>query len=590
MSAAQDTIRFFWQASWKHKWHTIAVLVTSPMAVLFHAFLSSLVVAAIIEKLATGNYIQEDFFGSFGTLIGLFVLIYFIGNVVLYRLFTYVTWQLESRVERDLAKQSFTHLIDMDIAFHADRFGGSLVSQTSKFIIAYDRVLTATTRVTMPLAVSFIFSAIILFPRVPQYIPILLLLALAYIVVALISSKRIRHYNEVESKTYSKQTGILSDAITNILTVKSFARSDYETKRYETAIDDTMNASQSLMHATIGRDTAFSLVGSAFSVAAVTMAVVGVMYLKADLGTAFLMLTYSLLIARHLWDFSSKALREYNRAFGDAHEMIEILNAEPAVRDAPKPLKRQNGKGSVSFKDVSFTHPQAGDALFHNFNLDIKAGEKIGLIGRSGAGKTTLTKLLLRFANIDAGEILINDQDISKLSQQDVRNQMAYVPQEPLLFHRSIAENIAYGKPNATKKEVEKAAKKAYAAAFIEKLPNGYNTLVGERGVKLSGGQRQRIAIARAILKDAPILVLDEATSALDSESEKAIQSALWELMKGRTALVIAHRLSTIAKLDRIVVMDNGRVVEQGTHEDLLKKNGIYSALWSHQSGGFIED
>ena len=241
---------------------------------------------------------------------------------------------------------------------------------------------------------------------------------------------------------------------------------------------------------------------------------------------------------------------------------------------------------------VTFTHDEGqGDTLFHDFSLTVNPGEKIGLVGSSGSGKTTLTKLLLRFADIDSGEIAIDGQDIAEVTQASLREQIAYVPQEPLLFHRSVRENIAYGRPDATDTEIEKAAKKAGAYDFIVNLQDGFDTLVGERGVKLSGGQRQRIAIARAILKNAPILILDEATSALDSESEALIQKSLETLMKNRTSIVIAHRLSTIAKLDRIIVLENGRIVEDGTHDQLLaKKRGVYAKLWARQSGGFIED
>jgi ATP-binding cassette subfamily B protein len=247
-------------------------------------------------------------------------------------------------------------------------------------------------------------------------------------------------------------------------------------------------------------------------------------------------------------------------------------------------------KGSIRFNNVTFAHPGSNESLFEKFSLTVDAGEQIGLVGHSGSGKTTLTKLLLRFTDIDAGSITIDDQDISKVTQVSLRKNIAYVPQEPMLFHRSLRENIAYGKPGASDKEILKAAKQANALEFIDKLPEGLDTMVGERGVKLSGGQRQRIVIARAILKNAPILLLDEATSALDSESEKLIQDALEKLMKGRTSIVIAHRLSTIAKLDRIVVLEDGAIREQGSHSELLKHDGMYTKLWSHQSGGFMED
>jgi ATP-binding cassette subfamily B protein len=228
--------------------------------------------------------------------------------------------------------------------------------------------------------------------------------------------------------------------------------------------------------------------------------------------------------------------------------------------------------------------------LFRDFNLTVRSGEKIGLVGHSGSGKTTFTKLLLRFVDVDSGAVRIDGQDIRTVRQSDLHDHIAYVPQEPLLFHRSLRENIAYGKPNATDEEIHRAARDARAAEFIETLPKGYETTVGERGVKLSGGQRQRIAIARAVLKDAPILILDEATAALDSESELLIQEALWKLMKGRTAIVIAHRLSTIQKMDRIIVMEEGRIVEEGTHKQLLRRKGTYAKLWAHQSGGFLEE
>jgi ATP-binding cassette subfamily B protein len=244
----------------------------------------------------------------------------------------------------------------------------------------------------------------------------------------------------------------------------------------------------------------------------------------------------------------------------------------------------------VEFDHVTFTHDGAGvDALFEDFTLTIAPGEKIGLVGHSGSGKTTLTRLLLRFSDVDSGAIRIDGQDLRDVTQASLRRSIAYVAQEPLLFHRSIEDNIAYGRPDATPELVRAAAVKASADEFISRLPSGYATTVGERGVKLSGGQRQRIAIARAVLKDANLLVLDEATSALDSESEVHIQAALAEAMKGRTTIVIAHRLSTVQAMDRIVVLADGRIVEQGSHAELLAAGGVYAGLWSHQSGGFLE-
>jgi ATP-binding cassette, subfamily B, bacterial len=228
--------------------------------------------------------------------------------------------------------------------------------------------------------------------------------------------------------------------------------------------------------------------------------------------------------------------------------------------------------------------------LFENFSLEVPHGAKVGLVGTSGGGKTTITRLLLRFSDIESGAILIGGQRIDEIPQSELRRSIAYVPQDPSMFHRTIADNIRIGRPEATDDEVRRAARLAHAAEFIEVLPAGYETLVGERGVKLSGGQRQRVAIARAILKDAPVLILDEATSSLDSESESFIQEALWTLMATRTAIVIAHRLSTVKQMDQLIVLSHGRIIEQGSHSALLDQGGVYASLWAHQSGGFLAD
>lgn len=590
MNTTKETIRFFWQHTWQHKKYALGILLVVPAAIFFHTFLSSLIISDILQRLASGSFIPGDLIGSFGTTIVLYITVYLIGNVVLYRLLTFLIRRLEAKVSRAIAEETFGHLIQLEASFHVNRFGGALVAQTSRLISSYERLADTTVYSTAPLILTFTFTAIVLLPRIPIYVIILFVLAALYLTIAIISSKRIRDFNTAEAQADSHQTGVLADSITNIMTVKSFGHENYETRLFKNATRKTEQANNSLMKAVLRRDTYFSLVGSGFSIAAVLLVIFGVMYLRIDIATAFLMLTYSLAIARSLWDFSSKALRDYNRALGDAHDMITILKQPPIISDPKKPVQALAGKSDVILKDISFTHDNASKVLFRNFNLSISAGEKIGLVGRSGSGKTTLTKLLLRFADVDSGEITIAGTPITKTTQQLLRETIAYVPQEPLLFHRSIKENIAYGKPNASDKEIRDAAKKANALEFIEELPNKFDTLVGERGIKLSGGQRQRIAIARAILKDAPILVLDEATSALDSESEKAIQKALQKLMKGRTTVVVAHRLSTIASMDRIVVLDKGKIVEEGTHTKLLEQKGTYAKLWQHQSSGFIED
>ena len=291
------------------------------------------------------------------------------------------------------------------------------------------------------------------------------------------------------------------------------------------------------------------------------------------------------------FNYINSMMARMNRAVGDAAEMTKVLDEPRLVEDAPGAPDLVVSEGAVDFERLAFRYEDAaeGDYVFRDLTLSVPAGQRVGLVGRSGSGKTTLTKLLLRLSDVQEGLIYVDGQDISACVQQSLRRQIAYVPQETLLFHRSIRENIAYGRPDATKEEIREAARLANALEFIDRLPHGLDTMVGERGVKLSGGQRQRVAIARAILADCPILVLDEATSALDSESEAAVQGALENLMRGRTSIVVAHRLSTVAALDRIVVLEEGQIVEDGTHAELSRAGGTYESLWDRQTGAFLE-
>ncbi|HEV2402861.1 MAG TPA: ABC transporter ATP-binding protein [Candidatus Saccharimonadales bacterium] len=589
MNITFETLRLYWQHAWRYPRHLIVVLLTIPTVVLIQSYLPPLIVAGVLNRLAHHDYQAHNVWANFGgDLIAYAALVLF--GTFLWRLVDHHDWRLEAGVEKDIAQEVYGHLIDQSADFHANHFTGSLVSQTNKLLGSYIRFADTTAFQVIPLLASLVFAGIILARAAPLFVVLLLSFSFFYIVSAFFISRRVRTLSAEHANAESAQTGYLADSVTNVMAIKSFSRDAFENRQYARTTEYTRDRLLDFAHANQVRSSYFSALLSSISVLAFTMSVIGAVILHANLATVFLIINYTSNIIGQLFSFSNNALRNYNRSFGDAADMVKILHHESAVKDPAQPEHLRIKNGEIEFRGVSFTHNGTDDALFSNLSLRIRAGEKVGLVGHSGSGKSTFIRILLRFSDIDDGEILIDGQNIAKITQNDLRSTIAYVPQEPLLFHRTIKENIAYGKPDASDHEVRTASIKANADEFIRELPQGYDTLVGERGVKLSGGQRQRVAIARAILKEAPILVLDEATSSLDSASEQLIQAALKELMVKRSAIVVAHRLSTIQKMDRIIVLDNGKIVEDGTHSDLLKQKGTYAQLWAHQSGGFIEE
>jgi ATP-binding cassette, subfamily B, bacterial len=590
MNLTRETLRLYWRHVWSYPGHVIGALVSVPATVLFAQYLPPLIVAGVLNRLAEHDFQPHHIWASFGTDIVAYAAMILAGTLIGWRVVDHFQWGLEALVERDIAQRIYDHLLKQAANFHADHFGGSLVSQTNKLMSSYVRFADTTTYQVLPLISSLLIAAIILSRRAPLFVVLLLLFSVFYMVSSFFVTRRVRALGAKQASVESKQTGYLADSVTNVMAIKSFARGKHENRQFALATEHTRDSLLALANAHQKQNIYFNVVLTSIGSLSLAMAVIGVMVFKANLATIYLIVSYTSSITGQLFSFSNNSLRNYNRSIGDASEMVEILQIEPEVKDPVDPEEVRISEGRITFDNVVFTHNGADDALFEGLNLDIKPGEKVGLVGHSGSGKTTFTRLLLRFSDIDGGSILLDGQNIAHITQDDLRSHIAYVPQEPLLFHRSIRENIAYGKPGASEQEVFDASKKANAHEFIEQLPQGYETLVGERGVKLSGGQRQRVAIARAILKDAPILLLDEATSALDSESERLIQASLRQLMKGRTAIAIAHRLSTIQKMDCIVVLDDGKIIEQGSHAELLKAKGTYARLWKHQSGGFIEE
>lgn len=589
-STTWRTLHYFWQATRRH-FGMFALVIVSTIG--FCALLSygnPYVMSLVVDRVSASPVPADEVFSVFGPYVAALIFINLAGQACS-KLQDFATWRLEIAVNYDLATMSFDALSNQSMTFHSNRFGGTLVSQTSKFMSAYTQLLETITFPFLPVLCSIVFTCALLAPVVPVYVAILMVLLAGYACVSYLMYKRILHLNEKAANAQNQLSGELSDAVTNILAVKTYGREDYEKHLFDEANKEVLRRDSKRMMSSLARGVITACITVVImSVVAVFIAG-GNAWFGITPGTLVMMFTYTYTITNQ-FNFINNGLQRFNRAFGDASGMTAVLDEPRLVADAPdaRPLKVE--RGEIDFQDLSFWYTDAGveTQVFDNLDLRIPAGQRIGLVGSSGAGKTTLTKLLLRLADIQEGRILVDGQNVADITQQSLRSQIAYVPQEALLFHRSIAENIAYGRPDASFEEIREAARQANALEFIEQLPQGFDTVTGERGVKLSGGQRQRIAIARAMLADAPILVLDEATSALDSESEALVQEALGRLMRGRTSIVVAHRLSTVASLDRIVVLSHGKVVEDGSHEQLVEKGGEYARLWNRQTGAYEEE
>jgi ATP-binding cassette subfamily B protein len=384
----------------------------------------------------------------------------------------------------------------------------------------------------------------------------------------------------------TKVTALLADTMSNSINVKLFSGQKSEADNFEKNTDKFSELAKIAWdfgnHANAFQGLAMIVLELVVTLFLVSSARAG----NLTIGDFVLVQFYMGQIFGQLWGFGNNIKKIY-QAFADANEMTLMLMEPHGIVDSSDAKILNVFSGKIQFQKIQFSYSK-DNPILEEFNLEIKSGERVAFVGRSGAGKSTIIKLLLRFENVVSGKILIDGQVIQEVTQNSLRDAIAFVPQEPILFHRTLMENIRYGKSDATKDEVIAAAKAAHAHEFITKFPEGYDTYVGERGVKLSGGERQRVAIARAILKNAPILILDEATSSLDSESESYIRDALHNLMKGRTTIAIAHRLSTIRDADRIIVMEDGKIIEEGKHEELMKaESGMYQRLWDIQVGGY---
>ncbi|MBM6988576.1 MAG: ABC transporter ATP-binding protein [Olsenella umbonata] len=588
-STMRRTLSRFWDVTRMQPGIAALSVIASAGYTLMLTFANTYVMGLVVDRVQASPVPAERVFSVFGPYVLALVLVNLVGQV-LSKLQDYTVYKLEINGNYHLSRLCFDTLSNQSMTFHTSNFGGALVSQTSRFTSGYSQLVDVVVFSLIPMVTSIAATILSLAWQVPTFVLILVVMMVVYIAFVWVMYKRILPLSERTSQAQNRLSGVLSDAVTNILAVKTCGREDFERELFDAADRDARSAETVSMRATMRRNFASSgIIVLIMAVVSVFM-VGGHAWFGIGASTLIMMFTYTYNLTMRL-NYTSSMMQRINRALGDAAQMTQILDEPRLVEDAPDASELAVTDGAIDFEHLGFRYHDAAedDRVFDDLTLHIPAGQRVGLVGRSGSGKTTLTKLLLRLDDVQDGRVLVDGQDISRCTQQSLRRQIAYVPQEALLFHRSIRENIAYGRPDATEEQIREAARQANALEFIDRLPQGMDTMVGERGVKLSGGQRQRIAIARAILTDAPILVLDEATSALDSESEALVQQALERLMHGRTSIVVAHRLSTVASLDRIVVLSNGKIVEDGTHAELSRAGGEYERLWDRQTGGFLE-
>lgn len=579
-------IRDYFKAATKYPLIFSLIFIGS-LVIEFAGVVSPLFIKQFIDRIASGDTTDAAITGLLLVLLS-YAGIVFIGWVGR-RIQMISLMNLEARVMVDLYNKAFAYLIGHSHDFFTKNFAGSLQRRVSRYAQSFESVLDIFTFGFFSTGV-FAVGVIIVLTQRNVYLGLgLLAWTLVFIWIQTAMTRWRQPLRVARSAEESNVTGVLSDSVSNQSTISLFAARSHERSILAGALDKWYRATMRSWNADAWIMGVQGLLAIAIEIAILAGSVFLWRQGVLTVGDFVLIQVYILALIDRVWGIGNSMRRLFS-AFADANEMIEIFDTPHAVQDVPaaKPLNVE--KGEIRMQDVSFGFTEER-AILKDFSLTVAAGEKVALVGPSGAGKSTVTKLLLRMYDVTNGSIRIDGQNIAEVTQESLRANISFVPQEPILFHRSLRDNIRYGRPDASDEEVIEAAKKAHCHEFIASLAEGYDTHVGERGVKLSGGERQRVAIARAILKNAPILILDEATSALDSESEALIQDALRVLMEGKTVIVIAHRLSTIMTMDRIIVIEGGEIAAEGTHDELVTHTGgLYQKLWSIQAGGFLND
>jgi len=582
----KDVLMAFWRGIKPQKWLLVVVVLAMTIASAVSAYIPVFYKKFfdIISVSGDVNQIAESLIVIITQIFCLQVIMW-----IFYRINSFGAASLEAKSIARLKQQVYDYLIDHSYTFFADNFAGSLVQKVNRFARAFEQLADRIIWDILPLFVklSFIFGILFFYNQLIAWI------VLAWVFIFLLTSFLFAiwklKYDIAVAEADSKTTAYLADTISNQNTIQLFSAKKTEVEGFKNVTNDQTKKYILSWQLSMGIDAIQAAFNIILQFALFFFAIVFWQKGMISIGIFALIQSYVFVIIDNTWGFS-RVIKNIYQSYADAKEMVEILLLPHEITDSNLAEELVVDRGEIKFENLNFNFNETRKVL-EDVNLIIRPGEKVALVGPSGAGKTTFIRLLLRLYSPLAGRILIDGQDISIVTQKSLRKNIAMVPQDTILFHRTLAQNISYGKIDATREEVVKAAELAHCTEFIKNLPLGFDTYVGERGIKLSGGERQRVAIARAILKNAPILILDEATSSLDSRSEALIQDALNNLMKDKTTIVIAHRLSTIQKMDRIILIDGGKIIEEGTHQSLLKKrNSLYKKLWELQAGGFLKD
>jgi len=574
-------LKYYWQVVRQHKMSFFAVVFCTIFATAFDVYIP-------FQYLKLWNVLDANNFNLVDVAQSIIIFIVFLNLIrwIVRRISGFTLSHFESATMAGLREQSFSYILGHSYSFFVNSFAGSLTQKINKYARAFEKLTDRMISDGLPLVVRGIGTVIAIYTLLPRYAYILGIFCIVFLLTAFIYTRCKLKYDILAALADSKTVGVLADAVGNHSSIQLFTGYSYEKKRTGETIQNQRKSTVLNWYLWEGLGAIQSFYTIAIEFIIFWMAINDWKLSLITVPFIILLQSYLGRLSENLWSFAG-IIRTFYDSFADAQEMALILDTPYEIVDAPTEITK-NVKGKVVFDKVTYIYENNNNKVLDNFSLTIPSGQKIAIVGSSGAGKTTFVRLLMRLFNLTDGKILIDEIDISKISQENLRENIAFVPQDPVLFHRTLMENIRYGRRDASDEEVLNAAHLAHCDDFIDQLPQKYETYVGERGVKLSGGERQRVAIARAILKNAPILVLDEATSSLDSHSEALIQDALIKLIKGKTTIVIAHRLSTIRQMDRIIVLEKGKIIEDGTHEELLnKKSGLYKKLWDLQAGGF---